>query len=81
MIGKQIEAEGVLDVAHHLRLHGVERLVRATGLISNLQVIRAIPDDCRKTSAYVLDLLEAVRVAGVQRRILGKSRHPVLLII
>ncbi len=60
VISEQIEAEGVLDIAHHLRLHRVERLVRAAGLISNLQIVRSIPDDCRKTSTHVLDLLEAV---------------------
>jgi hypothetical protein len=60
VIGEQVKPERILDVAHHLRLHRVKRLVRATGLIANLKVIRAIPDDCRKTSANVLDLLEAV---------------------
>jgi hypothetical protein len=45
-LNEQVEPERVLDLVHHLRLHGVERLVRATGFISNLQVIRAIPDDC-----------------------------------
>ncbi len=45
-LNEQVEPEGVLDVAHHLRLHRVKRLVRAAGLISNLQIVRSIPDDC-----------------------------------
>ena len=58
MIGEQIEAKRSFDVAEHLRFHGVERL--DARLTTNLQIVRSIPDDGGKTSAYVLDFLEAV---------------------
>ena len=77
----QVVAEPALNLAEHLRLHGVERLDRAW--TPNLQIVRSIPDDGRKRPAHVLDFLEAVRSVGVSRRhrILLEHTQSVLFII